>query len=111
MATDDSCRDLYSKHMSTVMTLSSKSKLRKIDRDLYVPIVKDRHINHGLTQICLFPKKLQLHQWYSINQTIRMMVKNNDIELIHMNTRFHCQEFLHSDKSTSIYRIQTFTNW
>lgn len=27
MATDDSCRDLYSQHMSTVMTLSAKGNI------------------------------------------------------------------------------------
>jgi hypothetical protein len=39
------------------------------------------------------------------------MITNNNIELIGMNKRFYCQKMIHSEKSISIYRIQTFTNW
>jgi len=89
MATDDSCRDLYSKQMSTVMTL--------------------KHSDHH--QSCLFPNEFQYYEWYSINRTIQMIIKNNNIELIGLNKRFNCYKIISSDKSMSIYRIRTFTNW
>ncbi|CAF3716634.1 unnamed protein product [Rotaria sordida] len=94
MATDDSCRDLYSKHMSTVMTLTSKN----------------RQITNESTQYCIFPNKFQSYEWYSINETIRMIIKNTDIELIEINKRFHCYETINLEKSINVYRIQTFTN-
>ncbi|CAF2698230.1 unnamed protein product [Rotaria sp. Silwood2] len=94
MATDDSCRDLYSKHMSTVMTLTSKN----------------RQITNESTPYCIFSNKFQSHEWYSINGTIQMIIKNTDIELIEINKRFYCYEMISSEKTISIYRIQTFTN-
>lgn len=62
-------------------------------------------------QFCSFPNEFQLSEWYSINRTIRMIMKNNDIELIGINKRFQCQEVINSEKSISIYRIRSFTNW
>ncbi|CAF3761022.1 unnamed protein product [Adineta steineri] len=90
MATDDSCHDIYSKHMSTVINLSTK--------------------NDPMNHDCIFPKEFQSYEWYSINRTIRMIIKNYDIEFIGINKRFHCQEVIHSEKSISIYRIRTLTN-
>ncbi|CAF3678141.1 unnamed protein product [Rotaria sp. Silwood1] len=94
MATDDSCRDLYSKHMSTIMTLTSTNY----------------QITNESIQYCIFPNKFQSNEWYSINGTIRMIIKNIDIELIEMNKRFHCYEMINLEKSINIYHIKTFTN-
>jgi len=62
-------------------------------------------------QLCIFPKEFQSYEWYSINRTIRMIIKTNDIEFIGINKRFHCQEIINLEKSISIYRIRSITNW
>ena len=61
---------------------------------------------------CVYPSEIQQYQWYSLNRTIKMIINNNDIELINFqdkqnNKRFHC---LQSIKS-SYYRIRSYTNW
>jgi hypothetical protein len=62
---------------------------------------------------CTFPNEYQSYEWHSINQTIRMKItnNNNNIELIGINKRFHCQQMISSEKSIRIYRIRTYTNW
>ncbi|CAF1217230.1 unnamed protein product [Adineta steineri] len=96
MATDDSCRDLNSKSMSTVMTLSS------INRQIG---------NESNISSCIFPEEFQDYEWYSLNRTIQMIIKSTDIELINLknkgnNKRFHCLQSINSLK----YQIQSFTN-
>ncbi|UJR22541.1 hypothetical protein I4U23_025590 [Adineta vaga] len=90
MATDDSCRDLYSKHMSTVITFSTK--------------------NYLIHDECTFPKRFQSYEWYSINRTIKMIIKLNNIEFNGIDQRFHCQQIIHSEKLVTTYRIRSFTN-
>ncbi|UJR26532.1 hypothetical protein I4U23_007855 [Adineta vaga] len=95
MATDDSCRDLNSKYMPTVMALSSTN----------------RHKENESNRSCIFPKELQHSAWYSLNRSIQMVIKNTDIELFNLekngyNQRFHCLEDLHLFN----YRIRSFTN-
>ena len=77
MVTDDSCRNLNSKQMATVMTLSSKF---------------DNELNMFS---CLFPDDIQQYEWYSLNRTIQMLIKTNDIEFFNyqkneINKRIHC---------------------
>ncbi|CAF1149498.1 unnamed protein product [Adineta steineri] len=96
MATDDSCRDLNSKSMSTVMTLSS------INRQIG---------NESNISSCIFPEEFQDYEWYSLNRTIQMIIKSTDIELINLknkgnNKRFHCLQSMNSLK----YQVQSFTN-
>ncbi|CAF1046948.1 unnamed protein product [Adineta ricciae] len=90
MATDDSCHDLYSRHISTVITFSAK--------------------NHSINDECSFPKQFQSHQWFSIDRTIRMIIKTHNIEFLGTDHRFHCQRMIHSEKSFAIYSIRSFTN-
>jgi hypothetical protein len=40
-----------------------------------------------------------------------MIITNNNIELNGINKRYHCQKMISSEKSITIYRIRTFTNW
>lgn len=61
---------------------------------------------------CTFPDEYQQYEWYSLNRTTQMIVRNNDIELINLeknehNQRFHCLQSINS----SYFRIRTFTNW
>lgn len=96
MATDDSCRSLNSKQLTTVMTLSSKNgRINTIDTN----------------NSCTFPNDIQQYQWYSLNRTIQMLINNENIELINLKTnekyqRFHCLQTIDSTN----YRIRTFTN-
>ncbi|CAF2522822.1 unnamed protein product [Rotaria sp. Silwood2] len=95
MATDGSCRDLNSRHMATVMTLSSINRY----------MVNESNIS------CIYPEEFQPYEWYSLNRTIQMFIRNNDIELNHIeqneyNKRFHCLQSINS----SYYRIRIFTN-
>ncbi len=117
MVTDDSCRDLNSKQMATVMTLSSQGKLlfrKKINNSLFFlnNINSDRRMNNELNISCLFPDEIQQYEWYSLNQTIEMLITNNDIEFLNHqekenNQRFHCLQSIGSLN----YRIRSFTNW
>ena len=97
MARDDSCHDLYSRQMSTVMSLSSK--------------VFNTSSHHLINQSCRFPLQFQSDQWYSINHTIRMMITGSNMELFDINKRFHCQEIITSEQSTHLYRIRTYNHW
>lgn len=97
MARDDSCHDLYSRQMSTVMSLSSK--------------VFNTSSHQFINQSCTFPLQFQSDQWYSINHTIRMMITGSNMELFGINKRFHCQQTMTSEISTYLYRIRTFTQW
>ena len=72
---------------------------------------KDRQVTNQSSETCIFPDIIELYEWYSINQTIRMDMKNTDIELIGINRRFRCREIISSENSISIYRIQSFENW
>ncbi|CAF2042517.1 unnamed protein product [Rotaria magnacalcarata] len=88
MATDGSCRDLNSRHMATVMTLSSNN----------------RHIGNESNVSCIFPDEFQQIEWYSLNRTMRMFIRNTDIELVHSqqteyNQRFHCVQSFNSTDS------------
>ncbi|CAF2112150.1 unnamed protein product [Rotaria magnacalcarata] len=94
IATDDSCRDLYSKQMSTVMTLSASNY----------------QIVNKSTDFCIFPDQYQAYEWYTINGTIRMVINNTDIELIGLNKRLYCHEMIDSEKSITTYQIRTYTN-
>jgi hypothetical protein len=111
MATDDSCRDLYSQHMSTVMTLTSKSKIKKKIIFIFFKFFSNHEDRQMDNQSCVFSNEFQSYEWVSINQTIRMMITDNNIEFIGINKRFHCEKIINSEKSISIYRIRTFTNW
>ncbi len=64
-----------------------------------------------VNESCIFPIEFQSYEWYSINQTIRLTITNNNIELNGINKRYHCQKMISSEKPISIYRIRTFTNW
>lgn len=73
---------------------------------------KDRYLGNESNISCIFPDEFQQYEWYSLNQTIQMFIKNNDIELInskqsHHNQRFHCLQLINSTD----YRIRMFINW
>ncbi|CAF1441776.1 unnamed protein product, partial [Adineta ricciae] len=95
MATDDSCRDLNSKYMPTIMTLSSPN----------------RHKENESNRTCTFPEEFQQSNWYSLNRSMQMIIKHTDIELVNFkdngsNQRFHCLQTRHR----SDYRIRSFNN-
>ncbi|CAF1443879.1 unnamed protein product, partial [Adineta ricciae] len=95
MATDDSCRDLNSKYMPIIMTLSSPN----------------RHKENESNRTCTFPEEFQQSNWYSLNRSIQMIIKHTDIELVNFkdsgsNQRFHCLQTRHR----SDYRIRSFNN-
>jgi len=61
---------------------------------------------------CIFPDEFQQHEWYSLNHTIQMLIKTNDIEFYNHqqkenNKRFHCLQSI----DLLNYRIRSFTNW
>ena len=97
MATDDSCHDLYSRQMSTIMSLSSK--------------VFNTSTQQIINQSCRFPLEFQSDEWYSINHTVRMLITPNNIELIGKNKRLHCQQIITAENSIHLYRVQTYTHW
>lgn len=61
---------------------------------------------------CVFPKEFQDYQWYSLNQSIEMIITNHDIQFIHSHSkddkqRYHCLQSFDAFN----YRIRTFRNW
>lgn len=93
MATDDSCRDLDSQHMSIKLKLS----------------FRHRHFNESS---CRFPSKYQSMIWFSLNRSIEMTINDQNIEIKTLNKRFSCQKFVDSDRvKNSVYQVETYTNW
>ena len=93
---DDSCHDLNSKQMSTIMTLSSTRKVST---------------SNTSKESCRFPDEFQSQEWHSLNRTVRMRMHANEIYFLGVHRRFHCVEHLHSGKGIRFYRIRSFTHW
>jgi len=94
MATDDSCRDLNSKSLSTVMTLSSR-----------------RHSEKQSNRSCLFPIEYHQTEWISLNRSYRLLITHSDMDLFDVDHQgYHQRHQCLDESSSSNYRIRSLNN-